>query len=107
MMLHCHMRSTVAAAGVPRWLPRAPTKCAGLSAPGLCAASGGGRLDQRVIDAIAEAAMTVLDDYRALLAAGALEADAAQAEEAAKLDQLVQDLRHWRPKRGGLPGLFE
>jgi len=59
------------------------------------------------VDAIAEAAMTVLDDYRALLAAGALEADAAQAQVAAKLDRLVQDLRHWRPKRGGLPGLFE
>jgi len=51
--------------------------------------------------------MTVLDDYRALIAAGALEADAAQAEEAAKLDRLVEALRHWQPKRPGLPGLFD
>src|SRR5262245_25492831 len=51
--------------------------------------------------------MTVLDDYRALIAAGALEADAAQAEEAAKLDTLVEALRHWRPKRPGLSGLFD
>jgi cell division protein ZapE len=51
--------------------------------------------------------MTLLDDYRALIAAGALEADAAQAEEAAKLDTLVEALRHWRPKRAGLSGLFD
>jgi cell division protein ZapE len=51
--------------------------------------------------------MTMLDDYRALIAAGALEADAAQAEEAAKLDSLVEALRHWRPKRPGLPGFFD
>jgi cell division protein ZapE len=51
--------------------------------------------------------MTLLDDYRALLAAGALEADAAQAEEAAKLAKLVEALRHWRPKRPGLSGFFD
>src|SRR5262245_31147498 len=51
--------------------------------------------------------MTMLDDYRALIAAGALAADAAQAEEAAKLDKLVEALRHWRPKRAGLSGFFD
>jgi cell division protein ZapE len=51
--------------------------------------------------------MTLLADYRALIAAGALEADAAQAQEAAKLDKLVEALRHWRPKRPGLSGFFD
>ena len=51
--------------------------------------------------------MTLLDDYRHLVAAGAIEADAAQAEEAARLDALVQALRRWRPKRSGLSGLFD
>jgi cell division protein ZapE len=51
--------------------------------------------------------MTVLDHYRALIAAGALVGDAAQAEEAAKLDSLLEALRHWRPKRPGLSGLFD
>jgi cell division protein ZapE len=51
--------------------------------------------------------MTLLDDYRALVAARALEADAAQAEEAAKLETLLGALRRWRPKRSGLSGLFD
>ena len=51
--------------------------------------------------------MTVTDDYRRLVAVGALEADAAQAEEAQKLDALLQALRRWRPKRPGLSGLLE
>jgi len=51
--------------------------------------------------------MTLLDDYRARTAAGTLEADAAQAEEAQHLDALVEALRRWRPKRAGLSGLFD
>src|SRR5215813_13616215 len=51
--------------------------------------------------------MTLLDDYRARTAAGTLEADAAQAEEAQHLDALVEALRRWRPKRSGLSGLFD
>src|SRR5499427_5874335 len=51
--------------------------------------------------------MTLVDDYRGLVAAGALEADAAQAQEAHDLDALVQALRRWRPKRSGLSGLFD
>jgi cell division protein ZapE len=58
-------------------------------------------------DAIAEGAMTLMDDYRALLAAGALEPNQAQAEEAHKLDQLLAALRRWRPQRSGLPALFD
>jgi cell division protein ZapE len=51
--------------------------------------------------------MTLVDDYRSLVAAGALEADVAQAQEAHDLDALVQALRRWRPKRSGLSGLFD
>jgi cell division protein ZapE len=48
----------------------------------------------------------LLDEYRALLAAGAIEADAAQAAEAARLDALIDALGRWRPKRTGLTGIF-
>jgi cell division protein ZapE len=51
--------------------------------------------------------MTVADDYRRLVAAGAIEADAAQAQAVENLDALLEALRRWRPKRAGLSGLFD
>ena len=50
--------------------------------------------------------MTLLDTYRALIAAGAIEADPAQAAAAARLDALAKTLRHWRRRRNGLAALL-
>jgi cell division protein ZapE len=49
--------------------------------------------------------MTLVGDYRALVAAGALEADPAQAAVADRLQELVRRLRHWR-RRNGLSALL-
>lgn len=50
--------------------------------------------------------MTLVDRYRALLAAGVLEDDAAQAAAAARLDALAHALRRWRRGRNGLAALL-
>src|SRR5262245_47437679 len=50
--------------------------------------------------------MTLVDEYRALVVAGALEADPAQAAAAHKLQELGRELRHWRRRRNGLAALF-
>jgi cell division protein ZapE len=52
--------------------------------------------------ALAEAAMTLLDKYRALVANGVIETDPAQASAAASLDTLARVLGSWRPQRGVL-----
>ena len=52
--------------------------------------------------ALAEAAMTLLDKYRALVTNGVIEADPAQASAADSLDALARALRSWRPQRGVL-----
>ena len=44
--------------------------------------------------------MTVLDNYRALVANGVISADPAQAHIAADLDRLAQQLRGWRRRKG-------
>ncbi len=49
--------------------------------------------------------MTLLDTYRALLADGVIEADAAQAQVAASLQELARQLRSWR-RREGLAALI-
>jgi cell division protein ZapE len=50
--------------------------------------------------------MSLLDTYRALIAAGAIEADPAQAVVAARLDALARRLRAWRRRRNGLAALL-
>jgi cell division protein ZapE len=50
--------------------------------------------------------MTLIDKYRALLAAGVIEADPAQAATVAKLDALARSLRQWRRKRNGFAALL-
>jgi cell division protein ZapE len=54
---------------------------------------------------LAEAPMTLLEKYRALVADGVLEADPGQATAAARLDRLARELRHWK-RRNGLTALF-
>ena len=49
--------------------------------------------------------MTLLDNYRALVANGVIEADPAQAQVAATLDGLARRLRTWR-RREGLAALI-
>ena len=49
--------------------------------------------------------MTLLDNYRALVANGVIEADPAQAQVAATLDGLARRLRRWR-RREGLAALI-
>src|SRR5687767_7425890 len=49
--------------------------------------------------------MTLLDNYRALVANGVIEADPAQAQVAAGLDGLARRLRTWR-RREGLAALI-
>jgi cell division protein ZapE len=51
---------------------------------------------------LAEAEMTLLDKYRALVTNGVIEADPAQASAAASLDALARALGSWRPQRGVL-----
>src|SRR6476659_6067463 len=51
---------------------------------------------------LAEAEMTLLDKYRALVTNGVIEADPAQASAAASLDALARALGSWRPRRGVL-----
>ena len=51
---------------------------------------------------LAEAEMTLLDKYRALVTNGVIEADPAQASAAAGLDALARALGSWRPQRGVL-----
>ncbi len=50
--------------------------------------------------------MTLIEKYRALVAAGVIETDPAQDEAAAKLDALARNLRHWRRRRNGLAALL-
>ncbi len=50
--------------------------------------------------------MTLVEQYRALVATGVLEEDAAQAVIAAMLQALAQELRHWRRRRNGLAALL-
>ena len=45
--------------------------------------------------------MRLVDEYRALVAAGVLQTDPAQAAAAARLDRLGRELRHWRRRRNG------
>jgi cell division protein ZapE len=45
--------------------------------------------------------MTLIEKYRALVADGVIEADPAQAEVAARLEELAHAVRHWRRKRHG------
>src|SRR5256885_16844557 len=49
--------------------------------------------------------MTVLETYRSLVADRVIEADPAQARAAEQLDNLAQQLRHWR-RREGLAALL-
>jgi cell division protein ZapE len=46
--------------------------------------------------------MTLLDEYRSLIAKGVIEADPGQAAAAASLDALGRALRGWRPRSRGL-----
>jgi cell division protein ZapE len=50
--------------------------------------------------------MKLVEEYRALAAAGVLEQDAAQAAVAARLQALQQALRHWRRRRNGFTALL-
>src|SRR5262245_28483098 len=50
--------------------------------------------------------MTLVDEYRALVAAGALEADPAQAAVADRLQELARRLRRWRRRRNGLVAML-
>jgi cell division protein ZapE len=50
--------------------------------------------------------MTLAKEYRALIAAGVLEEDPAQAAIAARLGTLAHRLRHWRWRRNGLAALL-
>src|SRR6516162_1124998 len=50
--------------------------------------------------------MTLLDEYRSLIANGVIEADPAQAAAAAGLDALARALRDWRPRSRGLGRLI-
>jgi len=50
--------------------------------------------------------MALLDKYRALVSGKVIEADPAQAAAAARLDRLAQELKGWRPRRGGLRRLI-
>jgi len=50
--------------------------------------------------------MTLADKYSALIAAGVIEPDAAQAQTVARLDALARQLRHWRRRRNGLAALL-
>jgi cell division protein ZapE len=50
--------------------------------------------------------MTLLDEYRSLIAKGVIEADPAQAAAAAGLDALARALRGWRPRSRGLGRLI-
>src|SRR5262245_55740405 len=50
--------------------------------------------------------MTLIEKHRALVAAGVIETDPAQADAAAKLDALARGLRHWRRRRNGLAALL-
>jgi len=45
--------------------------------------------------------MTLVEKYRALVAAGVLQTDPAQAAAADRLDRLGRELRHWRRRRNG------
>jgi cell division protein ZapE len=49
--------------------------------------------------------MTLAEKHRALVAAGVLDADPAQALIVARLTELAQKLRRWRRRRNGLAGL--
>src|SRR6185295_19814315 len=55
--------------------------------------------------ALAGAAMALLDNYRALVANGVIEADPAQAAAAARLAEVAANLRRWR-RREGLAALL-
>jgi cell division protein ZapE len=50
--------------------------------------------------------MTLAEKHRALIAAGTIEADPAQAAAVARLDVLARDLRHWRRNRNGIAALL-
>jgi cell division protein ZapE len=50
--------------------------------------------------------MTLLDEYRSLIANGVIEADPAQAAAAAGLDTLARVLRGWKPRSRGLGRLI-
>jgi cell division protein ZapE len=50
--------------------------------------------------------MTLVEEYRALVATGVLEEDPAQAAVAARLQALAQRLRHWRRRRNGFAALI-
>ena len=50
--------------------------------------------------------MTLVEKYRALVTAGVIQADPAQATVVARLDELSRALRHWRRKRNGLAALL-
>jgi cell division protein ZapE len=50
--------------------------------------------------------MTLAEKHRALIAAGTIEADPAQAAVAGKLDALARNLRHWRRSRNGIAALL-
>ncbi len=50
--------------------------------------------------------MTLAEKHRALIAAGTIEADPAQAAAAGKLDALAHNLRHWRRSRNGIAALL-
>jgi cell division protein ZapE len=50
--------------------------------------------------------MTPAEKYSALLAAGTIEPDPAQAQIAGKLDDLSRRLRHWRRRRNGFAALL-
>ncbi len=50
--------------------------------------------------------MSLTTTYYSKAASGAIEADPAQARVAARLDELVQALKLWRPRKGGLSELF-
>src|SRR5262245_21890428 len=50
--------------------------------------------------------MTLAEKHRALIAAGTIEADPAQAAVACKLDALAHNLRHWRRGRNGIAALL-
>jgi len=50
--------------------------------------------------------MKLVEDYRALVASGVLEEDAAQAAVAARLQALAHALRRWRRRRNGLAALL-
>jgi cell division protein ZapE len=55
---------------------------------------------------LAEAPMTLVETYGALVADGVIEADPAQAAVVARLDELAHALRRWRRRRNGFAALL-